>query len=329
MRPPPPLLSFVCPMLFLALCLAAGPLHAEDSVSPTLTESEAETLLRQAQRASNPPGSYRSQSSRTSRTSTITTTTLTKRPASGPTLSRSDAVTVPKRHPEKSYVHVTIRNAEGTWQIYGKKALLMPRPIDIRKLTEAAREAKGVSPQEAMLASMDRDSRHLFEQAKQIATHTHFSGVRFVESDRPLVRVTKSLDADGQRAMRELAAEQVAKMKKQLPFAKRMLVGVAIGIMGGIDSQLPTREEFVVDPENKRVLSSKTYNADGKALTSRSSDDPVERIDDLPDETFALPEGAELIRPKNMGEAMELSLKLREEERKAAGRDDEADDDAK
>jgi hypothetical protein len=288
-----------------------------------ITATEAEAALRSAQKAANTVGSYRQESVRQTKTTTTTTTILTQRAAKGPKFTRTESVTITPGHPERTIHRLSLTNAEGKWQVYGTRAVLMPNPLNLSGTLETLRAAIRAKDDNdpALRDITDPKTLATVKKAKELAAHVHLNGERVTEEGRAVVRVSRSYDPEVIDFMRPYVDEVLTAMKKQLSFGKRMLVNVYLASQGGVDGLLPRREVFVIDVEKNRIIATETYNAKGKQLRKVSSGKEPERIADLPPETFALPANAEIFRPQTLAEAMELTQKLEEDERRIAAWD--------
>ena len=156
----------------------------------------------------------------------------------------------------------------------------------------------------------------LLTAAVRIAPHATISGERFVQDGRRRVRVVSSFDEEGQKQMKKLAEDQWAEMKKEIPWALRLLVTPVLAAKGGVAAMLPAKIEYLIDEEQIRMIETTTYNAAGKMLAKKRPG-ASERIPDLPPETFAIPAGLEVVRASSFFELIRLELKIRKEERDA------------
>ncbi len=309
--PSPAVIAFVVRAAFLVgLATLSG--RAEP-----MSTIDAQQLLRQAQTSGAVPGSFRAETTRKTKLSTITTTTLTRRGTAGPVFFRTESVTVLDRHPERTTKHVTIVNADGRWRIVGHTAVLMPPPFDIGKfidlMNRSALDAKnGTAPSESATGKDAEWAR----RAITMGSHIQISGERVKEGERELAHVTRTYDEQARKFFGELAEGQLAEVKKQLSFVKRAAIGAYLATHGGIEAMLPAKEVFTIDIAANKLIKSETYNAAGKVTNTRGEAKAPEKIDDLPDATFSLPAGIEIVRPKTFVEANELVEKLEAEEKK-------------
>lgn len=309
-RPHAPLASALIAVLTLGFSTLALPLRAEP-----IPAEEAKLLLRRAQEASTEPGSYRTQTVSKTDKGTTTVTTLSSYAPGRPAYLRTETVIVQHGPPSKTVTRLTIRNAEGRWQFYGNKAVLSLQPFDGNRVNQAIQQASGAAKSDQ--PAPDGPTQRLANRILELAKHTQVEGERFTEGDRSMVRVTRSLDEHAQKILEEIADEEIAVAKKQLSLGKRILVNTVLAAKGGIGKALPVREVFVIDSESGRMISSEMFTGDGKSRKRRVQE--PERIADLPLETFALPAGTEVIRPRNLEESIEITEKLEKERRKAEG----------
>ncbi len=281
---------------------------------------EARALLRQAQYGGSEPGSYRRQNVTKTKTGTRTTTTLTRRDPGKPLQSRTETVTTVDGHPERTRTTLTIINGDGMWQVYGNKAMLMPQLLDAAKVIERVTRASldSPSPKTAGTKADAQGTDKLMQEGLAVAGHIHISGERTSEAGGNVVRVTRTYDPEARQFFQQVILDQIAEIKKQLPLGKRLLLTTFLAVKGGSISAVPSREVFVIDPQTRRIIASETYDDDGKLKAKRGPQPEPEKIADLGAETFALPSGVEILRPKNIVEAMELGQKLEAEQRKAA-----------
>ncbi|PTX90768.1 hypothetical protein [Opitutus sp. ER46] len=292
---------------------AEAPAAAISAPTP-LTPAEAKEELRRAQNRASEPGSFRRVVSRKNKEggATITTTTLTLRRTGQPTFTRTETVTVYDAQPDQPQKRIALTNEEGHWQILGNKAVLRPATAAPGvKSGDAAQKAKG-------------SARPEVDQMKKFVEEATVSGERFTENGQPRLRVTRELGPEAQRFIKEKVDAELAKAKKELSFAKRVLVNTVLAAKGGIGAFLPVREVYVIDPARHAILTSKFYNSDGKQISEmekqpEAQPNTEERIDELPLETFALPADVEVIRPATREEARELIRKLMAEEKKVRG----------
>jgi hypothetical protein len=304
--------------LLCLLALVPAVLFA-DPLSPP----EAQSILRQAQQASREVGSFQEVKTEKTKYGTATVTTYTLIRPDGTRCSRTETVTTVDGHPERTQTSVSLTTAEGPVQLFKHHALLFALKFDRAKILA---EAKRPQPNEAdegtprvaeEPAKKETDGElqdRLLTAAVRIAPHATISGERFVQDGRRRVRVVSSFDEEGQKQMKKLAEDQWAEMKKEIPWALRLLVTPVLAAKGGIAAMLPAKIEYLIDEEQTRMIETTTYNAAGKMLAKKRPG-ASERIPDLPPETFAIPAGLEVVRASSFFELIRLELKIRKEER--------------
>jgi hypothetical protein len=290
-----------------------------------LSPQEAYSILRQAQQASREIGSFKEVKTEKTKYGSRTVTIYTLRQADGTRFSRTETVTTVDGHPERTQTKVRITTPEGNWQLFKRHALLFAFKVDPGKVFEEVRRQQqedagakspetpaNPSPADASNAFQDR----LLTSAVKLGQHATTSGERFEENGRRFVRVVSSFDEEGQKQMTKLAEEQWAEMKKEIPWAVRLLVTPILAVKGGVASMLPVRTEHLIDEEQSRVLETTTFNGAGKML-AKSRPSVAERIPALSPEIFAIPPGLEIVRAASMGELLRLTLKIEKEEKAA------------
>lgn len=273
----------------ILLLIAGLPFTAE---ATTLESKEARELCEGVGKSERQPGSYRFQTVKKTKNGSTTKTILTTRTKEGKTFSRDESVTTVDGHPQETQTRVKLKNEEGEWRLFGRRALFFPQfTIDM-------------------------------EQAGQLTNHMQFAGERFETGGRPFARVFTDVDEKGRELLEELMDEQLEKLKKDVPFAMRILFGTALAMNGGVGAFMPVRQEYLIDLGTTNVIESWSYNAKKKLLDHQTATERT-RIADLPPETFKVPAGFEILRPKNMVEAFRLEGKLRDEEREAKEKKEE------
>ena len=308
------------PLLLCLFALAPAALLAD-----VLSPEEARSILRQAQQASREVGSFKEVKTEKTKYGLRTVTIYTLHPAGGPKYSRTETVTTVDDHPEQTKTSVTITTSEGFYRLFKHHALLYAFKLDREKaLAEVRRQQLGDSngePPAATAKPSDQEIGNDFQDrvlsvAVKIATHMTISGERFEAGGQRRVRVVTSFDEEGQRQMKKLAEDQLAEMKKQLPWALRLLVTPILAAKGGVASFLPVRTEDLIDEGQLRVIETTSYNASGKVI-KKLQPGKAERIADLPPEFFAVPPDLEIVRAKSLGELLRLPRKIEREEKAA------------
>jgi len=306
---------------FLCLLALAPAVVLADSLTP----EEAHAILRQAQQASREIGSFKEVKTKKTKYGTATITTYTLIRPDGTRVSRSERVTTVDGHPERTQTSVSLANAEGNVTLFKHHALLFALKFDRAKIpaelqrpapSEATDETPGVA-EEPPQKQADREFQNrLLTAAVRIGPHAIFSGERFVQDGRRRVRIVSSFDEEGQKQMKKLVEDQWAEMKKEIPWAIRLLITPILAAKGGVSGMLPTKTEYLIDEEQNRVIETTTYNAAGRMLAKKQPG-TSERIPDLPPETFAIPAGLEVVRASSFFESVRLEFKIRKEERDA------------
>lgn len=297
------------------------------SWAATLSESEAHQLLLQAQKTRPEPGCYRSvTTSGDNRRIKKTTTTLTRYDDTGKKVSRTETLQVEQRHPDRVFTRIRIRNDEGVWMIYGKKAVLMPKLIDRDKILEIARQGleQPNDPASPPKAEGDGTTQRMMEMGVRLAQHMKYTGETFDDNGRHRARIVRTFDPEDLKALKKLADEMIAAAKKQLSFGMRLAVN-AVMLTKDTADFLPAREEYVVDTDSVKLVETRAFNRTGKLIRSDIVETP-ERIPDLPPEMFRLPPDAERLRPATFAEAIELMQKLEKKTRASKGKAVSEDD---
>jgi hypothetical protein len=306
--------------LFCLLALAPAALIAD-----TLSPQEAHSILRQAQQAGREIGSFKEVKTEKTKKGWRTITIYTLRPADGPTCSRTETVTTVDGHPERTQTGVTLTTAEGNVQLFKHHALLFALQFDRAKIqAEAQRQLPGEANEGAPRVAdeppqkeADREFQdRLLTAAVRIGPHAIISGERFEQDGQRRVRIVSSFDEEGQKQMKKLAEDQWAEMKKEIPWALRLLATPIMAAKGGVAAMLPVKTEYLIDEGQNRVIETTTYNGAGKMLAKKRPG-AAERIPDLPPETFTIPAGFEVIRATGFIDLARLQLKIRNEERDA------------
>jgi hypothetical protein len=237
-------------------------------------------------------------------------TTLSRLDPEGRYYFRTEQVDTFKRKSRAPRTSITLKNAEGRWTIAGGQAIRMPEIFTEEKMLEvmeALRSGKPLPPTDPKSPNQLADS--MMACCVEVFRHSHVSGERFERDGKKWVRVEERIDEEGQKALRKAVKEQVDQMKKTLPLAVRILAAPFIAAMD-ISAKIPIRSVHLIDEESGKLVSTERFNAEGKQLTHAAAPQR-ERIADLPDSTFALPAGVELLYPKDLGEYLELVRKAK------------------
>ncbi len=183
----------------------------------------------------------------------------------------------------KSYLH--IKDSEGSWALHQRVAILTP-------LEKSAAKDDEFDPGE-----------------KEFLALAVFSGERFTQGNRILVRAAGELNAEARRKAVDLLIKRLKK-EKDFPFYARMLIST---MKGKIADALPGRFESILEEQTGLLLLERLYDKDGRLMSESSSPEPCP---DFPPEKFTIPENLQRIRPKTSKEAHELEEKTRKEEAK-------------
>lgn len=257
------------------------------------------------------PGSYRQVSEHESSRGIYRTTVCTLRKADGQVWVRRETVRVsPEGIPERKPM-VTIITPEGSWQLLSSVAVLTPN----------------LPPWEKTRAPAGAPTKNDFmARTAEAETHRVWSGERFKEGDKRLIRVTAVRTEKGIQLMRELAKDvfDEEKEKMKMPWAARVIMPAMLGPV--MATYLPVRTEYVIDADTNLLLTTRDYSRNGRLFHEDRSDaprlrlpgyGPVERVPDWPPETFELPPQLERIRAKTPAEGLELFRQYAQAEREA------------
>ena len=296
--------SFRSPFLFLLCFLLAGlSLGAKE-----LSSLEAHAILRSATRPEKVVGSFISEATTPTKRGTRKVTILTKFYPDGGSCYRKVQVDTPTRGSRPARTKITVKNAAGVWDLSDDQAILMPALFSQEKMMQAmevvrAARAAGKEPSFEEVFAGDP----LLLQCIQIAQHMHFSGEKITLDSRACVQVMEVMDKEGQKLLLKIVKEQISEVKKSLPFMVR-LIATPILVTMDLTATLPVRTEYLIDADTGKLISSKRFNSEGAELPSPGK--PVrEPIPDLADETFAVPTGLTILRPKTLGEYLSLHMK--------------------
>lgn len=294
---------FACVRLVGGFLASVASVHAQP-----LAPAEALSALRAAEKAAAQPGTFRTQSTQTLKHGTVSTTRITQRAPDGNAFARVERITTVNEHPDRTRTRLTLTNLDGTWEIIGQHAVLIPNPF--RAKLDALRGKTSGTPGSAANAGEPN------AELKALESHLHYEGECYLENGQPMLRVTRSYDEEARKVLGDVIEEQVAQAKKRLSFAKRMLVSTFLATQGGIAGLLPAREIFTIDPTKNRLVRTETFNARGKRMSAQETGADPERIEPVAATTFALPANAVIHRPGTMIEYSELLDKLRGDEKK-------------
>jgi len=178
-----------------------------------------------------------------------------------------------------SQTNLYVRNEEGYWALLERVAILYP-------------EVEEKSP---------------VEQGAVRKSYDQITGERIEEGDRVRLRIVQSFSEAGFRALAKEA-------KKELPLLLRPLIRTSF-IEWGIGQVAPNRVETIMDAQTGDLIFRRLYRKNGKPLYEEQG---WLRVDDLPEEAYAVPEGVKHVRAKTRSEARRLEEKARAAETKAA-----------
>jgi hypothetical protein len=187
--------------------------------------------------------------------------------------------------------YLRIKNSEGSWALHKKIAILTPPENGSDKS-----------------ASKDDDFDPTEKEFESLAV---YSGERFAEGGRVLLRVAGELNAEARRKAVDLLVKRLKK-EKDFPFFARMLISTMKGKIADI---LPARFESVLEEQSGLLILDRLFDKDGR-LTSE--DYYWEHCPDFPPENFSIPENLQRVRPKTVKDARELEKKTHAEEAKSA-----------
>jgi hypothetical protein len=300
-----------------------------------LTPQEARAVAEAAARSPESlPGSYQQVNERKSERGTFRTVVSTLRAADGQIWRRNEIARLSTDGTPEGPVSATIGTPEGTWRILPltRIALFLPKmtPEEIKALGERLRTkaaetaAKRGKPEPPRAAPNKRvESKIDFKaRAAEVEKEMVWSGERYQEGGRRLVRATHAFTDKGIELMQELAHEAYEEQKEQIPWFARAMAGAMLGPI--MSAHLPVRTEYVIDEDRHLLLSTREFAQNGKMLREHQptafrppGQGPVERVPDWPPETFAPPPQFEQIRAATGTEGLELSRRYSDAERAA------------
>jgi hypothetical protein len=141
-----------------------------------------------------------------------------------------------------------------------------------------------------------------------------YSGERFTQGGRVLLRAVGELNAEARRKAAGLLIKRLRK-EKELPFFSRMLMSSIMSTMKGVLADtLPGRFESVIEEQTGALVFDRLYDKDARLLSETYYWEPCP---DFPLEKFTIPENLQRIRPKTVKEADKLERKTKAEEAKA------------
>jgi hypothetical protein len=183
--------------------------------------------------------------------------------------------------------YLRIKNSEGSWSLHQKIAILTPKEKSDSKDDES-------DPTE-----------------KEFEALAIYSGERFTQGGRVLLRAVGELNAEARRKSVDLLLKRLKK-EKEIPFFVRMLMST---MKGKIADVLPGRFESVIEEQTGALILDRLYDKNG-SLTSETY--YWEPCPDFPPEKFTIPENLQRIRPKTAKDARELERKTRDQDAKSS-----------
>jgi hypothetical protein len=181
--------------------------------------------------------------------------------------------------------YLRIKNSEGSWALHQKIAILTPKEKSDSKDDE-------------------------FDPAeKEFEALAVFSGERFTQGGRVLLRTAGDLNEEARRKAVDLLIKRLKK-EKDVPFYARMLMST---MKGKIADALPGRFESVIEEQTGTLVLDRLYDKNARLISQTYYWEPCP---DFPPEKFTIPENLQRIRPKTVKEAGELEQKARAEEAK-------------
>jgi hypothetical protein len=183
--------------------------------------------------------------------------------------------------------YLRIKNSEGSWALHQKIAILTPKEKSDSKDDE-------------------------FDPAeKEFEALAVYSGERFTQGGRVLLRTVGELNVEARRKAVDLLIKRLKK-EKDVPFYARMLMST---MKGKIADALPGRFESVIEEQTGALVLDRLYDKNGRLISESYYWEPCP---DFPPEKFTIPENLQRIRPKTVKEAGELEQKARAEETKSS-----------
>jgi hypothetical protein len=184
--------------------------------------------------------------------------------------------------------YISIKNSEGWWSLHQKIAILYPKPK----------------------SNSDSKDDDFDPGEKEFAALAVYSGERFTQDGRVLLRAVGELNAEARRKAVDLLLKRLKK-EKGVPFFARVLMSTMKGTMA---DTLPGRFESVIEEQTGALIFDKEYDKDARLMSETYYWEPCP---DFPLEKFTIPENLERIRPKTVKESDKLERKTLAEEAKA------------
>lgn len=279
---------------FLGFMVCVATVYAQ-----SLTPEEAERIFRAAQPPPLAPGSYKKVEK--------DFTTYEQVLAKGKHITRTEI---------RSFVNgvrfrrVLLCDADGTWRLYDKVAILNPTmnpDVEKKELTDQFPEAGKMlgNMETAMKAEQEKYAKLTPEEQKQAAEamRPSWSGQRYVDATGAArISVRQKYSA----AMVKRIKEMFELMVKQVPFLLRPLVKPFFAKMW---DQFPTEFEYIVDPAKNRIVLTRTFTTAGVLIeeTPTAEWEPCD-----PADLFIIPADFQKLRPKSFFQANRLQNKYEE-----------------
>jgi hypothetical protein len=182
--------------------------------------------------------------------------------------------------------YLRIKNPEGSWALHQKIAILTPKERSDSK---------------------DDDFDPSEKEFEALAV---YSGERFTQGGRVLLRAVGELNAEARRKAVDMLLKRLKK-EKDVPFYARMLMST---MKGKIADMLPARFESVIEEQSGALILDRLYDKNARLISETYYWEPCS---DFPPEKFTIPENLQRIRPKTAKDARELEKKTRDQEAKS------------
>jgi hypothetical protein len=180
-----------------------------------------------------------------------------------------------------------IKNSEGSWSLHQKIAILTPKE------------------------KSDSKDDELDPAEKEFEALAVYSGERYTQGGRVLLRAVGELNAESRRKSVDLLLKRLKK-EKDVPFYARMLMSTMKGKIADI---LPARFESVIEEQTGTLIFDRLYDKNGRVTGETYYWEPCA---DVPPEKFTIPKNLQLIRPKTAKDARVLEKKTRDQDAKSS-----------
>jgi hypothetical protein len=279
-------LLVVCFSVACAVPAAASTPVTNSTSSQALTPEQAKVALDRKQEPKPGPGTWRYVDITTESWGTTFVTNYLLVTTNDQRFERIEETVHSTNKASSARNYISIKNSEGTWSLHQKTAILYPKQKSDSKDDD-------IDPSE-----------------KDFAALAVYSGERFTQGGRVLVRVVGELSAEARRKAVDLLLKRLKK-EKGVPFFARVLMSTMKGMMADI---LPGRFEYVIEEQTGALIFDKQYDKDARLMSETYYWEPCPHF---PLEKFSIPENLERIRPKNVKEADKLKRKTLAEEAKS------------